>query len=227
MKDGLVTAKVSGKSVSFKDLFSTRISSVPGMVGDEGEFIGKGIWMVKTSKMDPDTSQPVDLQPGQEVRICSFYTPAAQAAEVAVNVRTGELKVLKIVTVVDAGRAINRSAVESQLNGAAIMGLGLTISEEMNFENGRLLNSGFLDYRLLTSLDLPEFEAIILESNQIDGPFGAKGTGEIGIVAIGAAVANAVHNATGIRMMKAPLTTKTILDELMAMKKEAAAPQVI
>ena len=81
--------------------------------------------------------------------------------------------------------SVNKSAVESQINGAAIMGLGLTLSEEMNFENGKLLNSGFLDYRLLTTLDAPEFEAIIVESNQRDGPFGAKGTGEIGIVAIG------------------------------------------
>ncbi|HXQ91691.1 MAG TPA: xanthine dehydrogenase family protein molybdopterin-binding subunit [Nitrososphaerales archaeon] len=225
-KDGIVSARSSGKTVTFRDLFSTRMSSVPGMVGDEGEFIGRGIWMVKTSKMDPDTSQPVDLEPGQEVRICSFYTPCAQAAEVAVNVRTGELKILKIVTVADAGRAVNRSAVESQLNGAAIMGLGLTISEEMNFENGRLLNSGFLDYRLLTSLDLPEFEAIILESNQVDGPFGAKGVGEIGMVAVGAAVANAVHNAIGIRMMKAPLTTKAILDGLIAKKEQLAQASI-
>ena len=122
---------------------------------------------------------------------------------------------MKVVTVADAGRAVNKSAVESQINGAAIMGLGLTLSEEMNFENGKLLNSGFLDYRLLTTLDAPEFEAIIVESNQRDGPFGAKGTGEIGIVAIGAAIANAVHNATGIRIWKSPITFKAILDALI------------
>ena len=80
---------------------------------------------------------------------------------------------------------------------------------------GSLLNSGFLDYRLLTTLDAPEFEAIIVESNQRDGPFGAKGTGEIGIVAIGAAIANAVHNATGIRIWKSPITSKAILDALI------------
>ncbi|MDG7001922.1 MAG: molybdopterin-dependent oxidoreductase, partial [Nitrososphaerota archaeon] len=225
VQDGMVVSSRSGNSLTYKELFSSRISSVPLMVGEEGEFIGKGTWVVRTSKMDPDTAQPVDLQPGQEVRICSFYTPVAQAAEVAVNVRTGEVRVLKVVTVADAGKAINRSAVESQLNGGAIMGLGLTLSEEMNFENGRLLNSGFLDYRLLTTLDTPEFEAIILESNQIDGPYGAKGTGEIGIVAIGAAVANAIHNATGIRLWKAPVTSKAILDALYSNRAEEISPQ--
>jgi len=179
--------------------------------------------MVRTTKMDPDTSQPVDLQVGEQVRICSFYTPTAQAAEVAVNLRTGEVRMLKVVTVADAGRAINRSVVESQLNGAATMGLGLVLSEEMNFEKGKLLNSGFLDYRLLTSLDAPEFQAVILESNQIDGPFGAKGIGEIGIVAIGAAVANAIYNATGVRFWKTPITSKSILDGLSA-KDESLAP---
>ncbi len=221
--DGKVVSRSNGKALTYGELFSTKISSIPMMVGEQGEFVGKGTWMVRTSKMDPDTSQPVDLQPGQKVRICSFYTPVAQAAEVAVNLHTGEVRVLKVVTVADAGRAINKSAVESQLNGAAIMGLGLTLSEEMNFENGRLLNSGFLDYRLLTSLDAPEFQAVILESNQIDGPYGAKGIGEIGIVAVGAAVANAIYNATGVRFWKAPVTSKEILDALSA-RNESLPP---
>ncbi|MHB8566396.1 MAG: xanthine dehydrogenase family protein molybdopterin-binding subunit [Nitrososphaerales archaeon] len=222
LSESKILSRKNGKdSLTFRDVFSTRMSSVPAMVGEEGEFVGKGTWMVRTSKMDPNTSQPVDLEPGQEVRVCSFYTPTAQAAEVAVNMRTGEIKVMKIVTVADAGRAINRSAVESQINGAAIMGLGLALSEEMNFEDGRLLNSGFLDYRLLTTLDLPEFEAIIIESNQRDGPFGAKGIGEIGIVAVGAALANAVHNATGVRMWKAPITPKSILDGLIEKEEQS------
>ncbi|MGI0091078.1 MAG: molybdopterin cofactor-binding domain-containing protein, partial [Nitrososphaerales archaeon] len=99
--------------------------------------------------------------------------------------------------------------------GSAIMGVGLTLSEEMNFENGRLLNSGFLDYRLLTASDSPEkFEAVIMESSKMDGPYGAKGVGEIGIVPISAAIGNAIHNATGIRIKGAPILRKTILDSL-------------
>lgn len=222
LRDGKIFARGTQQSITFRDLYSTRMTSVPAMIGDDSDFIGKGIWMVKTSKMDPETSQPVDLEPGQEVRVTSFYTPAAQAVELAVNMRTGEVRVLKVVTVADAGQAINRSAVESQLNGAAIMGLGLNLCEEMNFEDGKLLNSGFLDYKLLTTLDTPTFEAIIVESKQIDGPFGAKGVGEVGIVPIGAAVANAIHNATGIRIHKSPITSKSILDALSATEKKVA-----
>jgi CO/xanthine dehydrogenase Mo-binding subunit len=215
ISDGKILSKKNGQSLAYRELFSSTISSVPLMVGEEGEFVGKGTWIVRTSRMDPETSQPIELEPGHPgVRICSFYTPIAQAAEVAVNVRTGELCVLKVVSVSDVGRAINKSAVEHQLNGAAMMGLGLSISEEMNFENGKLLNSGFLDYKLLTTLDVPQFEAIILESNQMDGPFGAKGAGEVGIIGVGAAVANAVYNAIGVRIWNAPITQKDILDAL-------------
>ncbi len=221
ISDGKIVRKNSQEALTYRDLFSARMSSVPLMVGEEGEFVGRGTWMVRTSKIDPQTSQPVDLPRGHDqVRICAFYTPIAQAAEVAVNVKTGELRVLKVVSVVDAGRAINRSAVESQISGAAIMGMGLSVSEEMNFEDGKLLNSGFLDYRLLTSLDSPDFECIIMESKQIDGPFGAKGVGEVGMVAVGAAIANAIHNAVGVRLNNAPLTPKKILDEII--KKESA-----
>lgn len=223
LSDGKIIRKNSTESLVYRDLFSARMSSVPLMVGEEGEFVGRGTWMVRTSRMDPETSQPVELPSGNEqVRICAFYTPIAQAVEVAVNVKTGELRVLKVVSVVDAGRAINRSAVESQISGAAIMGMGLSMSEQMNFEDGKLLNSGFLDYRLLTTLDTPRFETTILESNQRDGPFGAKGVGEVGMVAVGAAIGNAIHNAVGVRLHDAPVTPKAILDKIQSTKAAQA-----
>lgn len=201
------------RSVSYDELFTTSMASVPGFVGEEGEYIGRGKWIVRTTKMDPVSSQPLDLKAGQSVRVCSFYTPGAQAVEVAVNMRNGEIRVLRVVSVVDVGKALNRAIVEGQINGSAIMGVGLTLSEEMNFEEGHLLNSGFLDYRLLTTMDSPEkFEAIILESGKIDGPFGAKGVGEIGIVPISAAIGNAIHNATGIRFNDAPISRRTIIN---------------
>ena len=94
--------------------------------------------------------------------------------------------------------------------------MGLSMSEQMNFEDGKLLNSGFLDYRLLTTLDSPRFETTILESNQRDGPFGAKGVGEVGMVAVGAAIGNAIHNAVGVRLHDAPVTPKAILDKMLS-----------
>lgn len=211
--NGKIKHMRTGQTLEFEELFTTSMASVPGFVGEDGEFIGRGKWIVRTSKMDPITSQPVGLKPGDEARVCSFYTPGAQAAEVAVHQETGEVRILRLVTVVDVGRAINKSIVEGQINGSAIMGVGLTLSEEMNFENGQLLNSGFLEYKLLTALDSPQkFEAVILESAQIDGPFGAKGAGEVGMVPTSAAIGNAVHNAIGIRVKEAPISRKTILD---------------
>ena len=209
--EGKIKSIGDGRMLGFEELFTTSMASVPGFVGEEGEFIGKGKWIVRTTKMDPETSQP--LKPNEPVRVCSFYTPGAQAAELAVNEETGEVRILKFVSVVDVGRALNRSIVEAQVNGSAIMGVGLTLSEEMNFENGKLLNSGFLDYKLLTTLDTPDkFESIILESAEIDGPFAAKGAGEVGIVPTSAAIGNAIHNATGVRFKEAPILRKTIID---------------
>lgn len=211
--NGNISNSRTGQSLNFQDLFTTSMASVPGFVGDEGEFIGRGKWIVRTTKMEPTTSQPIELKPGESARVCSFYTPGAQAAKIAVNQETGEIRVLKFVSVVDVGRALNKSIVEGQVNGSAIMGVGLTLSEEMNFENGQLLNSGFLDYKLLTVMDSPsKFETVILESAEIDGPYGAKGAGEIGIVPTSAAIGNAVHNAIGIRIKEAPILRKTILD---------------
>lgn len=209
--EGKIRSIADERTMGFEELFTNSIASVPGFVGEEGEFIGKGKWIVRTTKMDPETSQP--LKPSEPVRVCSFYTPGAQAAEIAVNDETGEVRILKFVSVVDVGRALNRSIVEAQVNGSAIMGVGLTLSEEMNFEDGKLLNSGFLDYKLLTTLDIPDkLETIVLESAEVDGPYGAKGAGEIGIVPTSAAIGNAIHNATGVRFKEAPILRKTILD---------------
>ena len=213
IRGGKIVESRTGKTLELEDLFTTSMASVPGFVGEEGEFIGKGKWIVRTTKMDPDTSQPVGLKMGENARVCSFYTPGAQAVELAVNEETGDVKILRFVSVVDVGRALNKSIVEGQVNGSAIMGVGLTVAEQMNFENGQLLNSGFLDYKLLTALDSPpRFEAVILKSAENDGPFGAKGAGEIGIVTTGAAIGNAIHNAIGTRIREAPILRKTILD---------------
>ncbi|MGI0092142.1 MAG: xanthine dehydrogenase family protein molybdopterin-binding subunit, partial [Nitrososphaerales archaeon] len=95
ISNGKIRVVGSERSLAYEELFTTSMASVPGFVGEEGEYLGRGKWIVRTTKMDPETSQPVDLKLGQEVRVCSFYTPGAQAAEVAVNVRTGEIKVLK------------------------------------------------------------------------------------------------------------------------------------
>jgi CO/xanthine dehydrogenase Mo-binding subunit len=136
----------------------------------------------------------------------------AQAAEVEVDPDTGEITLLNFAIAQDAGFAINPMSVEGQMQGGASQGLGLAMWEEMQYDaEGRLLNGNLLDYRLPTTRDLPPIEAIIVEVPSEEGPYGARIVGEPSIVAGIAAISNAVANATGARVMEAPLTPERVL----------------
>ena len=123
----------------------------------------------------------------------------ATAVEVEVDEETGELLVVKHVSVADVGKALNPAHVEGQDEGAAIMGLGHTLMEHLIFdEHGRILNLGALDYRIPTTKDVPlELHSYLVENEDGPGPYGSKGAGEGGLFAIAPAVASAVTEATG------------------------------
>jgi xanthine dehydrogenase molybdenum-binding subunit len=133
-------------------------------------------------------------------------------AEVEVDVETGEVKVLKLTGAYDVGKAINPDLVKGQIIGGAVMGMGWALTEELLLHEGRILNGNLRDYRLLRACDVPEMEAIIVESNEPTGPFGAKGIGEGTTVCIASAIANAVYHAVGIRMRDLPITPEKILN---------------
>jgi CO/xanthine dehydrogenase Mo-binding subunit len=136
----------------------------------------------------------------------------AQAAEVEVDPDTGEITVLGFAVAQDAGFAINPMSVEGQMQGGVSQGVGIALSEEMIFDKeGRLLNPNLLDYRLMTTRDLPPIETIIVEVPSEEGPFGARIVGEPSIVAGLAAVGNAVAEATGTRVYDAPFTPERVL----------------
>jgi CO/xanthine dehydrogenase Mo-binding subunit len=140
---------------------------------------------------------------------------SAQAAEVEVDPDTGEITLLGYAIVQDAGFAINPLSVEGQMQGGASQGIGIALSEEMQYDaDGRLLNGDLLDYRLMTTRDLPPIEAIIVEVPSEEGPFGARIVGEPSIVAGAAAVANAVEDAIGVRVTEAPITPERVLRAL-------------
>lgn len=138
----------------------------------------------------------------------------AHAVEVNVDIETGIVTILKYVAVHDVGRAINPSVVENQIYGGVIMGLGATFSEALKFDSNRhvYLNPDYTDYKILTIGDIPPIEPIIIESNEPTGPYGAKGLGEKPNVLPSAAVANAVYQAIGVRVMELPITPETILE---------------
>lgn len=146
--------------------------------------------------------------------ISAAYGFGAQAAEVEVDIETGRVRVLRLVAAHDVGRAINPMYVEGQIEGGVQMGLGYALTEELIVRQGRVLNPNFLDYRLPTALDMPQIETILIESADPEGPFGAKGVGEMGCNPTAAAIANAVYDATGVLMTRLPMTPENVLQAL-------------
>ncbi len=138
-------------------------------------------------------------------------------AEVEVDIETGSVNVLKLTSAFDVGRAINPELVKGQIIGGGAMGIGFALTEDLLVESGRILNSGFSDYRLLRACDVPEIIPIIVESHEPTGPFGAKGVGEGCMVNVAAAIANAICHATGVRLTDLPMTPEAILQGLKSM----------
>ena len=158
-----------------------------------------------TDSLDPETGQ------GQAH---PDYAYGAHAVEVAVDVETGEVEVLKSVAAHDVGQCINPAAVEGQIQGGAQNGQGYALSEEMLYEEGRLITPSFSEYLMPTAMDMPKVECIILESRSGVGPYGAKGIGEPAMTPVAPAIANAVADAIGVRVFELPITPERIVKAL-------------
>jgi putative selenate reductase molybdopterin-binding subunit len=136
---------------------------------------------------------------------------AACFAEVEVDLDTGTVKVADIATAVDLGRAINPTLAEGQIIGSVSMGIGYALTEEMKFSpTGKMVNASLMEYKVPTSLDLPEIKAFLVESVEPSGPFGAKSVGEICLDVVAPAIANAIYNATGVRLRDLPFTPERV-----------------
>jgi CO/xanthine dehydrogenase Mo-binding subunit len=141
---------------------------------------------------------------------------AAQAVEVEVDRETGVVRPLKVVSVHDVGRAINPQSVEGQIEGAVVQGLGYALGEEVVLEDGVVANTLLNDYRVPLAAQQPAVEPVIVEAPDADGPYGAKGVGEHGLIGIASAVAQAVEQATGVRIRSLPITPAKIIEGLNA-----------
>jgi len=148
------------------------------------------------------------------------YSYSAQTAEVTVDVETGQVRVDRIVVAHDCGKALNPLTVEGQIEGSVYMGLGQALYEEMIWRDGRLMNPTVLEYRTPTTLDTPEIESILIESNDPEGPFGAKEAGEGSLAATIPAIANAIYDAVGVRVNSLPITPEKILAALREKQKQ-------
>ena len=137
--------------------------------------------------------------------------------EVEIDTETGHVSVTRLVNVADAGTPVNPRIVETQLSGAAIMQLGFTLYEKMNFDAGQVSNASLADYKIPGILDIPpviENEAV--DAAQASGPFGAKGVGESGTFGVSPAIANAIHDAVGVRLSSLPLGPEAVYRALRA-----------
>ena len=167
------------------------------------------------SHLDDDIVMP-DLATGQSPKPAPYWKYGAQAVEVEIDSETGKVAVKKMVSAHDCGRAINPLSIEGQVQGGAVMGLGFALMEEMIFDEGRVVNPNLMDYRVPTSTDFPDVEAIIVEAPHREGPFGAKGMGETSTIGAAAAVRAAVADATGATINELPITCEKVLDAIEA-----------
>jgi CO/xanthine dehydrogenase Mo-binding subunit len=145
---------------------------------------------------------------------------AAQVAEVEVDRETGQVEVKRLVCAQDVGFAINPMIVEGQIEGGASHGLGYALCEEYVYDQGKLLNPNFMDFRMPTSLDHPEFEVAMVEEQLDGGPFGAKGVGEPPTIPTAPAIANAIFDAVGVRVRQIPITPERLYREMKRARSE-------
>jgi CO/xanthine dehydrogenase Mo-binding subunit len=170
------------KAVMLKDLARESVSL------GKGPIVGKG----STTRMQPAPAY------------------AAHVADVEVDPETGKVKILRYTCFQDVGRAVNPTQVEGQLQGGAVQGIGWALSEEYVFDKGIIRNANLLDYRCPVALDLPMIDTVLIEVPASEGPYGIRGTGEVPIVPPGAALANAIYRATGVRLDELPMTPERV-----------------
>lgn len=150
----------------------------------------------------------------------SIFVYATHVIQVLVDTETGQVRVEKVWAAHDVGKAINMLGILGQIHGGVMQGIGTGITEELLMEDGRLLNPSLEGYIVPTSLEMPEVESIILETPEPSGPLGAVGIGETTLSPTAAAIANAVADATGVRVWNMPLTPERVLNALTDISRE-------
>src|SRR3979411_1697280 len=154
---------------------------------------------------------PPDHATGQTPNATPFWMVGATGVEVAVDTETGHVRVEKLINIADVGRSINPRIVETQLSGAAIMQLGFTMQEKIEFDGGQIVNASLADYKITSLLDIPTaIHSEVVEAEQHSGPFGAKGVGESGTFGVSPAIANAIEDAVGVRITELPITAEAV-----------------
>ena len=186
-----------GANLPIAELFRRKYGMQAGTIVGAGSYV-------------PDYVAP-DHATGQTPNATPFWMVGGAGAEVEIDTETGQIRVLRLITVADAGTPVNPRIVETQLTGASIMQLGFTLYEEMEFTDGQLRNPSFAEYKIPGIRDLPErIESEAVDAAQHSGPFGAKGIGETGTFGVSPAIANAIDDAVGVRITQLPITAEAV-----------------
>jgi CO/xanthine dehydrogenase Mo-binding subunit len=176
-------------------------------------FTGRGELLMTHAYFEPGS---VKQDEGFHGNVSPTYAFGTQVVEVEVELDTGVVRVLGVDAAHDVGRVLNALGIEGQIEGGVAMGLGYSLTEEVKVRQGRIANPCFRDYHLLTAPEIPPIRFRFIETEDPTGPFGAKGVGEAPAICVAAAVANAVHDATGVRFHELPLSPERVLDRLIA-----------
>jgi CO/xanthine dehydrogenase Mo-binding subunit len=174
---------------------------------------GEGLQVTET--YDPPT---VMANKNQYGNVAPAYSFAAQAVDVEVDTETGRVTIVDTFISDDCGKALNPMAVHGQTYGAAVQAIGWTLYEHLHYSEGQLMNGNFADYTMPTADSVPEIRSGFVESNDPNGPYGAKGASETAMVPGGGAIANAVYDAIGVRINSLPITPEIVLAGLKALK---------
>ncbi len=210
-EEQVVYAPEPSVSVSFTEALHEAMA-------ENGALVAKGIY-----------TQPPPMGgkfKGAAAGLAPSYSFQAYVAEVDVDPETGFIRVVKVWAAHDCGKALNPMIVEGQVEGSIHMGLGQALIEEFPYLRGSILNPNLLDYRTLSAKQMPEVEVILVESEDPEGPFGAKECGEGPLLPILPAVANAVYDAVGVRLTNLPMTPDKVLSALERKAAGKSRPQL-
>ena len=182
-----------------------------------GNVIGVGNYIPSYTPPNYETGQSENITPNWMIGACGV--------EVEVDIETGHVKILRMENVVDCGTAINPQIVETQLSGAAIMQLGISMFEEMEFDDmGQLRNASFAEYKIPGMQDIPVVMGNeIVQARQTNGPFGAKGVGESATFGVASAIAEAIEDAVGVRLTTMPMKPETVYRAIAKANGQALA----
>ena len=191
-----------GSNAPLGDLFRKKF----GM--QAGNIVGTGTY--KPDYIPPDSS-------GLTANATPFWMVAGSGVELEVDTETGHVRITRLINVADVGKPINPKIVETQLSGASLMQLGFSMFEKMHIDGGQITNASLADYKIPGIHDVPlVIQNETVDTTQENGPFGAKGVGELATFGVSPAIANAIDDAVGVRLTELPLTAEAVFRALRA-----------